>query len=234
MARSITITDEKRRDAGVELISAPSPKPVAWKTSTGKKAASRRLIKSPEGHTWSDLLASNPDIDAVAQSLVDGDPEVSYELVGRKVGPTDRVWLSPDSEILYSARMLEVVFSPTGEEKERNDFTEVEATVGEDHTLPWSGRLFPIQAVIHKFALVRTLQIRHTNGLTFDFLRGIAQTLHESKKMLFLGSGAKGTGPLIFNRNGSPYRGFLEGRIVGEGFMLLLHLSNLEIKKVTQ
>jgi hypothetical protein len=31
--------------------------------------------------------------------------------------------------------------------------------------------------------------------------------------------------------NGTPYRGFLEGRIEGDKFILLLHLSNMELKK---
>jgi hypothetical protein len=30
--------------------------------------------------------------------------------------------------------------------------------------------------------------------------------------------------------NGTPYRGFLEGRIDGENYILLLHLSNMELK----
>jgi len=30
--------------------------------------------------------------------------------------------------------------------------------------------------------------------------------------------------------NGSPYRGFLEGRVDGERYILLLHLSNMELK----
>jgi hypothetical protein len=69
------------------------------------------------------------------------------------------------------------------------------------------------------------------NCTPFDFLRSIARTLQEEDKMLFVGSGSRGTEPLIFQRNGSPYRGFLEGRVEGDGFCLVLHLSNLELKR---
>jgi hypothetical protein len=36
---------------------------------------------------------------------------------------------------------------------------------------------------------------------------------------------------LIFHSNGSPYRGFLDGRVDGEKYQLLLRLSNLELKR---
>ena len=36
--------------------------------------------------------------------------------------------------------------------------------------------------------------------------------------------------PLMFQANGTPYRPFLEGRVDGERFQLLMHLSNLELK----
>lgn len=232
MPRPISITDDRRRDAAVELWSAPKTKPAAWRTAEGAPARTATVIKSPEGHSWSELLvAHGDDPAAVGQALIDGDPEVAKELVGREVGPSDRVWIRPDGSILYSARILEVVTSPDGEEKDRKDFIDVDPTVGTElPALPWSGRLFPIDTVIRKFALVRTLQIRHVNGLTFDFLFEIAKTLDKAEKMLLLGSGGKGTGPLVFSRNGSPYRGFLEGRVDDDGFMLLLHLSNLELK----
>ena len=48
--------------------------------------------------------------------------------------------------------------------------------------------------------------------------------------MMLVGSGAKGTNPIILNAGGVPYRGFLEGRIDGERYCLILHLSNMELK----
>ena len=38
--------------------------------------------------------------------------------------------------------------------------------------------------------------------------------------------------PLIFQTNGSPYRGFLDGRINKNQYQLILRLSNMELKKV--
>ncbi len=49
--------------------------------------------------------------------------------------------------------------------------------------------------------------------------------------MVLLGGGAQGKEPLIFQMNGTPYRAFLEGRIDGARYQLLLHLSNMELKR---
>ena len=36
----------------------------------------------------------------------------------------------------------------------------------------------------------------------------------------------------VLDRNGTPYRGFLEGRVDGDKYLLLLHLTNLELKEL--
>ena len=67
--------------------------------------------------------------------------------------------------------------------------------------------------------------------VTFDFLSGMARDLADKESVVLMGAGDGGKGPLIFQLNGSPYRGFLEGRVDGERYQLLLHLSNMELKR---
>ena len=95
----------------------------------------------------------------------------------------------------------------------------------------WTGRKMPIEDVIRKFAFRRTLQLKHVDGLTYDFLFDMAKTLDSERVVLLLRAGPKGRKPLIFQANGAPYQGFLEGRVSGEKYKLLLHLSNLELKR---
>ena len=61
-----------------------------------------------------------------------------------------------------------------------------------------------------KICFFKHYQIRHINGLTFDFLFDIAKELSDKKVLMFVGAGEKGNEPLILNRGGIPYRGFLE------------------------
>jgi hypothetical protein len=95
----------------------------------------------------------------------------------------------------------------------------------------WTGKLIPRAELVRKFAIKRTMQLRHVDGVTFDFLYAIAKELHEKDSVALLASGEGGKGPLVLQSNGSPYRGFLDGRIDGDKFLLLLHLSSMELKK---
>jgi len=232
--RVISLTDVKNRDAHVEIETPRQKERFSYVNPQREPVHSERFIKLTETHTYEALLDEYGDDAALAAALIEKDPELDYEKSGRRVGATDRVYVRSDGSVLYTARVLLVQYTPEGEEKDRRDFVDVEATVNEDSPLPWSGRLFPIGDVVRKFAIVRKLRVRHVNGLTFDFLYDIARLLHEEKKMLFVGSGKKGVQPLVFQTNGTPYRGFLEGRIDGDGYLLLLHLSNMELKQIAQ
>jgi hypothetical protein len=59
----------------------------------------------------------------------------------------------------------------------------------------------------------------------------MASELEKDKVVMLLGTGEKGAGPLIFQANGRAYRGFLSGEVQGEKYRLLLHLSDMELKK---
>lgn len=232
MPRSIAIMDGKKRDAQVEVESVRKKERLTWVGPAGAPVAHVRLVKGTERTTYDALVAAAGSPEALARALVEGDPEVDLGQVGRRLTHTSRVYLGPRGDVLYAARILEVVYSPAGEELARRDFVDVEATVGEDlPPIPWSGRLIDAGEAVRRFAFVRKLQLRHVNGLTFDFLYEMAKTLEESGKLMLVGAGAKGKLPLVFQTNGSPFRGFLEGRTRGDAYRLVLHLSNLEIKR---
>ena len=79
------------------------------------------------------------------------------------------------------------------------------------------------------YALTRAYQVVHSNALEFDFLYGIAAYLDERKAMTQIGSGRRGNGPLILERNGPKYRGFLDGRVQGDAMRLVLYLAAFEL-----
>jgi hypothetical protein len=71
----------------------------------------------------------------------------------------------------------------------------------------------------------------HVDGVTYDFLFGMASELAKEGVVMLLGAGPKGVDPLVFQANGRPCRGFLEGRVEGERYQLLIHLSDMELKR---
>lgn len=229
--RTISITDHKKRDAQIEVESPGGGSSYNYVNPDGVVVSSERFIKSTEQNSYEALLEEHGDPEAVAEALIAGDPEVDFDTVGRRVADADRVWLQPDGSILHCARQLLVRYDPDGQEIERDELVDVEATVDEEEPLAWTGRLFPVEQVVRRFVLVRQLRLRHVNGLTFDFLYEMAEHLEETDKMLLVGT--SDNKPLIFRTNGSPYRGFLEGRTDGDGYLLVLHLSNLELKSIT-
>jgi hypothetical protein len=234
MARLLSLTDQKQRDGQVSAENPAKKPPPRYLSPDGREVHSERLIKATEGFTYDALLKKFPDSEAFARALVEGDPEIDLERVGRKLGDADRVWVRQDGTVLYAARILQVVYNPDGTEKSRQDFSDVEATVSEEGpAIPWTGRLFDPREVVGKFVLSKKLRLRHVNGLTFDFLYDMAKSLHDAGKLLLVGTGPKGAAPLIFQTNGAPYRGFIEGRVKDGGYLLVLHLSNLELKAVT-
>lgn len=231
MPRTISIMDDKKRDAQIEVDSPRTRKGQTWVGPDGDPVQHVRLVTGTEKTTFEALVEKAGSPDALSQELIDGDPELDLDQVGRRLGSTSRVYLGPKGNVLYVARILKVVYTPDGEEISSDDFVDVEATVGEDlPPLPWTGRLMPIDQVVRRFAFVRKLQLRHVNGLTFDFLYEMAKTLQDQGKLMYVGAGTKAKQPLIFQTNGSPFRGFLEGRVKDDAYKLVLHLSNLEIK----
>jgi hypothetical protein len=233
MPRLISIMDAKKRDAQIEVESPSSREANRWVDPAGQPVRLNRLVKGTEKTTYEALVARFGSADALSKALIDGDPEIDLEQIGRRLTFTSRVYLGPKGNVLYVARVLKVVYAADGTESSREDFVDVEATVGEElPALPWTGKLVPIDPLIRKIAFVRKLQLRHVNGLTFDFLFEMAKALEDSGKLMQVGAGQKGQLPLIFQTNGTPFRGFLEGRVKDESYKLVLHLSNLEIKSV--
>jgi hypothetical protein len=138
--------------------------------------------------------------------------------------------LRQSGEVAYRVNMLQVIYDPSGNEKERRELTKALSNITGDSYIQWSGRKFPKNEVIRKFVFSKKYQLRHTDGATFDYLFAMAKELDELNALMYVGSGAKGTEPLIITQGGEPYHGFLEGKVVKDKYLLVLHLSNMEIK----
>jgi hypothetical protein len=63
--------------------------------------------------------------------------------------------------------------------------------------------------VLTSYVFRAALQPEHEDGVPREFLRGIAQSLHERQEMQLVGGGAKGNLPLVIRDEDTPYRAFL-------------------------
>lgn len=225
----IHIANAGGRDATVLAVSSsPTPPPVSAKA--GVAVSFRRYVAAGEGLLDSDLQARFEG--AYDKQVIDGDPEVDMEAVGRLIDSTQAVLIGSTGDPLYCApEVVEVTLSPAGEETERRAPVDAPSNINDAVPIAWTGRLIPKSEMVRKFVVRRTMQVRHVDGVTFDFLNAMARDLADKESVVLVGAGEGGKGPLIFQLNGSPYRGFLEGRVNGDRYQLLLHLSNMELKR---
>ena len=227
--RKLHLTNSGGRDATVLFGSLKARRGGALGLP-GKTVRFRRFLAAAADGLHEALAAAHGD--DYAEALVDGDPEIDLELVGRPLGETAQVYLAHDGEVLHAPpSWVEVIYGPDGEEKERRPPEDREGNVSGDLPVRWTGRKLEKGAAIRRFVFTRTLQLTHQDGLTYDYLHGIAKELAEENVLVMMGGGPKGRDPLVFQTNGSPYRAFLEGRVDGARYQLLLHLSNMELKR---
>jgi len=229
MSRWIRIRDGRGRDARVRMEPAhrggrPTPQPL-----DGRAVEAARFIKSPLARTYAALRSRCGDDAELADLLMEEDPEVDLETTGRRTGPTDRVLLDPEGNVLYAAAQVEVISDRDGIETDRRLPADAPANVDGESPLVWTGRLLPRLEAARRFAFTRGLQLRHVDGLTYDFLFGMAEELDRADALMLVGAGPGGRDPIVLERNGVPHRGFLEGRVDSDRYLLVLHLTNLEL-----
>lgn len=226
----ISLSDSKGRDAAVAAESVRVPVRVRWVDDTDRQASTARLLKGTIDRDYAAILEVAGSPEKVADSLIAGDPELDIEATGTFLRDTSRVYVNSDRQVVHAVSQVEVVKNPDGTEKLRRPKKIAVTNVTPEQPLLWSGKLLPKRDVYNKFAMVSKLQVVHVNGLTYDFLFGIAKELEEKNSLLVVGAGPKANQPLILRRGAVAYRGFLEGRTRGNEYLLLLHLSNIELK----
>lgn len=223
------IMNSSKRNATVGMTTLRYRSDVQMGVS-GKKLRMQRYVQATESGMRERL--SECFGDNYGQELINSDPEVDLENTGRRIGVTDVVFLSNNGEVLHAPpKIIEVLLDTTGKECDRREPVDVNGNVRDDIPLIWTGKKMPKSKVVRMFAFARTIQLQHLDGLSFDFLSEIAKELASEGVVVLLGAGKGGKDPLVFQANGTPYRGFLEGRVDGDRFKLLLHLSNMELKR---
>lgn len=229
--RKINLSNENKRDAEVAFGTSfhrPSP---TYKTAIGNRVFSRRNVRATLN--TSDAALQEKYGDGLADILVKEDPEVDMETFGLQVEGLKKVFLQPDGKVAYGVSLNEHVYLADGTEKEVRPESMTEANIATDcFPVRWTGKLIPRDKAMRMFVFKKNYQIQHVNGLTFDFLFDMAKKLSDANAMMLLGAGPKGIAPLVMMNGGTPYRAFLEGRVCGDRYALILRLTNLELKSM--
>ena len=226
--RAIHIANEKKRDAEVAFSAAPKPPAVNMALPDGREKVNVKFIKTLSA--MEKLKEKYKDNVKIGQAIIDGDPEIDMEQVGRFAKKTLRMWMTSDNEIAYRLNFVEVVYNSDGSEKERRDVSRKQSNIRIEDPVKWTGKTILREEALRKFVFTKSYQLFHTSGLSFDFLFDMAKQLHDSKSFMRLGGGKKGNEQLCLSEGGERYFGFLEGRIKGDTYCLILRLTNMELK----
>ncbi|GHV94079.1 hypothetical protein AGMMS50293_03990 [Spirochaetia bacterium] len=229
--RAINISNDKKRDAIVGFEGKTKKPSVKMVLPDGSERTNVKFVKTTV--SAAELAKKYGDLNAAGKALIEGDPETDREVVGKLIGKTRKLYVTQDGGIAYRVNLTQALYKPDGIERERRDLAKAPANIAAEIPLQWTGKQFPKDEAIRKFVFTKNYQIRHTNGLSYDFLYGMAKQLAESNTLMFVGAGKKGNEPIILSAGGDPYRGFLEGRVEGDKYLLTLHLTNMELKPIT-
>ena len=230
--RKVNLSNEKGRDAQVGFEGRFPKGAVRQALPDGRTYRNVRLLKWTVETDLDALVARYGGLDQLSEALIRDDPEIDLERTGSYITGAKKLYLDADGRIAYNVSLVEVVKAPDGTERERRALKQTASNIAGEIPLRWTGKLMPKALAARRFVFSSKYQIRHVNGLTFDFLYDMAKKLHEAKALTLIGGGEKGTDPLVFATGGVAYRGFLEGRIDGERYCLILHLTNLELKEI--
>ncbi len=231
----INIANSKNRDAVVYTRSVSTSSKVRYIDEKQRQVENRKILRATLDRDIRHLKEQvGDDMEALAQQMIDGDPEVGFEKFGSFLGKTARAYIDQDGKLVHRVVEWDIVRNPDGSVRERRSHKATQPNINEETPLKWTGKLMKKEKVYNKFVFSHMVQIMHYNGLTYDFLFTMAKDLEEKESLMLLGAGPKNNQPLVFQRNGTPYRGFLEGRTKGDKYALILHLSNMELKKTSQ
>lgn len=229
--RALNLTDHKKRDSHIAFEPKSPLSQVGFVLEHGERAMSVKIIKNTFNTHYPTLLEkAGGEPNTVAEMLIAGDPEVDFNYMGKISSRTKTVYLDENNKIAYNLNFKERVLSPDGELKEERELERKASNITTDYPLRWTGKFMPIKKAVGMFVFSKAYQLRHINGLTFDFLYEIAKELDEKQALMLLGAGPSGKEPLRFSRGGPPYRAFLHGKVKDNAYRLSLHLTNLELK----
>jgi hypothetical protein len=226
--RGLNLMNDKKRDAVVAFAPAARHSGIKMTLADGREKKNIQFVKTSGGYDA--LLRRYHSGEAIAEALVKDDPELDIETTGRLISGTHKLYLDSKGGTAYRVQLVQVIKNPDGSDKERREALKAAANINVDTPVRWSGREYPKAEALRTFVFTRNYQLRHTSGLSYDFLYDMAKQLHERGVLVFVGAGKKGTDPIVLSLGGTPYRGFLEGRIEGRKYALILHLTNMELK----
>lgn len=195
-----------------------------------KEPCSKQEVLLSSLDNSADKLLELPNLGDI---LRDEDPDVDLEKTGKFLQKKTRIVVDGEKNPVYNYKMVDIVTRPDGTAAERPHETQ-RANIDTDVPLMLVDRYYKPEELVTQFLFRRHYLIQHYNGLSFNFLREIAQDLAKRGKfqqVKAVDPETKKAVPIRVTTGGVAYsRAFLEGRVRNDEYCLILHLSDREFK----
>ena len=221
MIRYIKLSNEKNRDAEVTYRSLNPKSSIVLGINSPGDVINKRVLKSTSTTDFSALIKEfkvDKEEDEqlqksilLSEKIIKEDTEIDFEMGGKYISGLQRVYINEQQKPVFKVKKIEKIFSPTAELKEEREPKYNESNVL-DQIVKWTGKMMPKSKVYNKLVFNKKYQIKHINGLTYDFLFDMAKQLDEKDSLMMLGGGESGKDPLVMSNGGKQYRSFLEDK----------------------
>ena len=216
-------------DTVIEITPTHKPEKRYYRAKDGKKATHIRSIIFDAQYRPDQLLKINDLFDRLRKE----DPEIDIETAGKRLTRTNRIIVSSDLKPIYTYKEWDVIIRPDGTRQER-PHAALHPNADEDIPVKITDKLIDPIEIATKYVISRSFFLSHTDGVSYKFLYEIAKKLANAGKFARLQPYdpiTKKPAPLVLQERAKPFPGvFLEGRIRGEEYCLILHLSAQELR----
>ena len=118
--RAINISNIKARNAQVGFEQKSIKHAFSMRRKDGMGYTNARFLKGTPA-TSTEILYDKYG-EGLADEIINGDPEIDFELVGMRLGKIKKVFLDNNGKVAYRVLRQHVRFSPEGEQMEVRKF----------------------------------------------------------------------------------------------------------------
>ena len=124
MIRYIKIEDENKRDAEITFKSVTEKNSVYLALENGIRPINKKVIKSSRDFTLESLIGKKQNqprgYDNFSDKLICEDKEIDFELFGKFIDKTDKIFTDKYLNPVYNVELIEKVFDTDGNLKEED------------------------------------------------------------------------------------------------------------------
>jgi len=162
------------------------PVTSSYVDSRGQRVQNTRCVKATLKTNYQALTAARMP-EELSAAIIAGDPELHLEQFGRFVSSNSRIYLNRETdELAYGVVVRELVYGLDGSLKQERAPKQSARNVVLAKPRKWSGRMIPKQKAQSHFGFAHIMELSHIDGLTYDFLYGMARELEERDSFMLL------------------------------------------------